>query len=122
MRVYEVIYILDPALGDDGVEASAQATREVVQKAGGEVVEIQKWGKKRLAYEIKKRREGHYVYLRIQAPPTAVLEVERYLRIAEPVLRALTHRVEERGAASKPKPQAEAVEPAAADEVATQEA
>jgi len=90
VRSYEVIFILDPALGDDGVEAAATAAKAVLAKAGGEVVEIQKWGKKRLAYDIKKRREGHYVYFRAQAPGKAVAELERHLKIAEPVLKFIT--------------------------------
>ena len=90
MRSYEMIFILDPALGDDGVEAAATAAKAVLTKAGGEVVEIQKWGKKRLAYDIKKRREGHYVYFRAQAPGKAVAELERHLKIAEPVLKFIT--------------------------------
>jgi small subunit ribosomal protein S6 len=90
VRSYEVIFILDPALGDDGVEAAATAAKAVLTKAGGEVLEIQKWGKKRLAYDIKKRREGHYVYFRAQAPGPAVAELERHLKIAEPVLKFIT--------------------------------
>ncbi len=90
MRSYEVVFILDPALGDDGVEAAATAARAALTKAGGEVAEVQKWGKKRLAYDIKKRREGHYVYFRVQAPGRAVAELERHLQIAEPVLKYLT--------------------------------
>lgn len=90
MRAYEIIFILDPALGDDGVDASVTAAKAALAKAGGEVQEIQKWGKKRLAYDIKKRREGHYVFFRAQAPATAVAEFERYLKIAESVLKYLT--------------------------------
>lgn len=90
MRAYEVIFILDPALGDDGVDAAIAAASGVVVKEKGEVAEVQKWGKKRLAYEIKKRREGHYVFLRLQAPVKAVAELERHLNIAEPVLKFLT--------------------------------
>jgi small subunit ribosomal protein S6 len=90
LRAYEVIFILDPALGDDGVDAAIAAASGVVVKEKGEVAEVQKWGKKRLAYEIKKRREGHYVFLRLQAPVKAVAELERHLNIAEPVLKFLT--------------------------------
>jgi ribosomal protein S6 len=61
-----------------------------VTKEGGTVAEVQKWGKKRLAYEVKKRREGHYVFLRLQAPVKALAELERHLNIAEPVLKFLT--------------------------------
>jgi small subunit ribosomal protein S6 len=90
LRSYEVICILDPALGDDGVDAAIAAASGAVTKEGGEVAEVQKWGKKRLAYEIKKRREGHYVFLRLQAPVKAVAELKRHLNIAEPVLKFLT--------------------------------
>jgi small subunit ribosomal protein S6 len=90
LRSYEVIFILDPALGDDGVEAAIVAASGVVTREGGEVAEVQKWGKKRLAYEVKKRREGHYIFLRLRAPVKAVAELERHLNIAEPVLKFLT--------------------------------
>lgn len=119
MRTYEVIFILDPALGDDGVDAAAQTATDILAREGGEVLEIQKWGKKRLAYVLKKRREGHYVYFRVQAEPKAMAAVERHLKISEAVLTQLIHRVE------KPRPTAEkAAAPAATpvDEAATQEA
>ena len=90
MRSYEVIFVLDPALGDDGVDAAIAAASGLLTREGGEVVEVQKWGKKRLAYAIKKRREGHYVFLRLRAPVKAVAEMERHLNIAEPVLKFLT--------------------------------
>jgi small subunit ribosomal protein S6 len=90
LRSYEVIFILDPALADDAVEVAIAAAKGVVTKGGGEVVEVQKWGKKRLAYEIKKRREGHYIYFRMSAPTKGVAELERHLKIAEPVLKYLT--------------------------------
>jgi small subunit ribosomal protein S6 len=90
LRSYEVIFILDPALGDDGVDAAVATASSAVTKEGGTVVEVQKWGKKRLAYEVKKRREGHYVFFRLQAPVKAVAELKRHLNIAEPVLKHLT--------------------------------
>ncbi len=112
LRPYEVIFILDPALADDGTEAAINGAKAVVTRENGEVVEVQKWGKKRLAYEIKKRREGHYVFFRLSAPPNAVTELERHLKHAEPVLKFLTIRVETpRRAAEKGKaPAPEAAE------------
>jgi small subunit ribosomal protein S6 len=116
LRAYEVIFILDPALGDEGVDAAVAAATGVVTGAGGEVQDVQKWGKKRLAYEVKKRREGHYVYLKLKAPAKAVQELERHLKISESALKYLTvlleesHRVIGRKRKSAPRP-AEAAAP-----------
>ncbi len=106
VRPYEVIFILDPALADDGTDAAITAAKAVVTRENGEVVEVQKWGKKRLAYEIKKRREGHYVFFRLNAPPKAVTELERHLKHAEPVLKYLTVLVETRAAEKEKAPEA----------------
>jgi len=89
VRTYEVIFILDPGLADDGVDIAVNAAKAVVSKEGGEVTEVQKWGKKRLAYEVRKRREGHYIYFKVQAEPKAMRELSRHLKIAEPVLKQL---------------------------------
>jgi small subunit ribosomal protein S6 len=102
VRTYELIFILDPALGDDGVEAATQVAKDVLSREGAEVIDVQKWGKKRLAYEIKKRREGHYVYLRVRAVPKALAEVERHLKMSESVLNSLVHRVQEPRRAASP--------------------
>jgi small subunit ribosomal protein S6 len=113
LRSYEAIFILDPGLGDEAVESAIAAASEVVRAAGGQVPEVQKWGKKRLAYEIKKRREGHYVYLKLQAPARAVVELERHLKIAESVLKYLTVLMESpRRPVGKGKPKRSAVGPA----------
>lgn len=95
MRPYEVIFILNPALTDEALENEVGAAKAVVAREGGEVLEAQKWGKKRLAYELRKHREGHYVFLRVVAGPKAVAELERHFKIAEPVLKYLTVRAEE---------------------------
>ncbi len=114
LRPYEVIFILDPALADDGTDAAITAAKAVVTRENGEVVEVQKWGKKRLSYEIKNRREGHYIFFRLSAPAKAVSELERHLKHAEPVLKYLTVLVETpRRAAEKEKGK----EPEAAAEV-----
>jgi small subunit ribosomal protein S6 len=115
VRTYEVIFILDPGLADDAVDGAINAARGVLTREGAEVAEVQKWGKKRLAYEVKKRREGHYVYFKVQAPPKAMAELSRHLKIAEPVLKHLQVLMP-----VPPKRAAKAVPPPA--EVAPQEA
>lgn len=86
---YEVIFILDPLLSDDAVEAEVGAVRDLATGKAGVVAEIQKWGKRRLAYEVKKKRDGHFVFMKVAAPPGLVGELERHFRISEPVLKGM---------------------------------
>ena len=101
MPVYEVLCVLDPALREEEHETAITRLSEVVTREGGEVQEVQRWGRRRLGYVVKKRREGVYVYLRATAPPTAVAEASRHLRISEAVLKHMVVRVHapRRGAA-----------------------
>jgi small subunit ribosomal protein S6 len=94
VSAYEVIVILDPALPEDGIEAEIGAIREIVAKRGGGVAEVQRWGKKRLAYEVKKRRDGQYLFMKVNAPPAVVADVARYARITETVLKGIVFRTE----------------------------
>ena len=95
MNSYEVIFILDPVLTEDGVEAEIGAVREVVAKKGGEVAEVQKWGKKRLAYEVKKRRDGQYILMKVGGPGGVVADLDRHFRITETILKGMVVRAEE---------------------------
>lgn len=98
MRNYEVIVVYDPALSEEAVEGEIERVKGLIAREGGQVQDLQKWGKKRLAYEMKKKREGVYVLFRFAAPPAALKELERNLKITEGVLRHLSVRVEERKA------------------------
>ncbi len=93
--MYEVIFILDPVLAEDGVEAEIGAVREVAAKKGSETLEVQKWGKKRLAYEVKKRRDGQYVLMKVRGEAGVVADLERHFRISETVLKGIVVRAEE---------------------------
>jgi small subunit ribosomal protein S6 len=67
---------------------------EVIKKEGGEVVKVDNWGLKNLAYRIKKNRKGYYVLLNIVAPANAISEYERIMRLNEDVIRYMTVKVE----------------------------
>ncbi len=95
MNSYEVIFILDPALTEEGVEAEIGPVREVVDRNGGEVLDVQKWGKKRLGYVVKKRRDGQYVLLNVRGKASVVPDLERHFRITETVLKGIVVKAEE---------------------------
>lgn len=89
MNEYEVTYILRPNLEEADVEARATQIGEIIKGQGGEVVEIEKLGKKRLAYEINDLREGNYVVMRFRSTGDASKELERQMKLHEDVVRAL---------------------------------
>ena len=89
MTDYEVTYILRPSLEENEVEERANAIAEIVKNQRGEVVSIEKLGKKRLAYEIDDVREGNYVVMQFKSDGAGSKELERLLKLHEDVLRAL---------------------------------
>ena len=88
MTNYEVMFILDPALGDDKKEAVVETVKEIIT-AEGEVGNVDVWGLRKLAYPIQKKNEGYYVVVTFQASPELPKELDRRLRISEVVMRHL---------------------------------
>lgn len=85
---YELVYVLSPLLGDEGIEATHEKVQALVA-AHGTVEAVDVWGRRKLAYEIQDQKEGHYVVTTFQAPAEAPREIERVLKITEGVLRYL---------------------------------
>jgi small subunit ribosomal protein S6 len=95
MREYELVYILDPDLTDEGVNDLMTRFQTLANSQGAEIQSQERWEKRRLAYEIKDKREGIYVVMELRATPAAVHEMERILRITDGVLRHMMVRAEE---------------------------
>jgi small subunit ribosomal protein S6 len=94
-RVYEILFIADPNLGEPEVDALTTQVQGYVEKEGGRIQKVEKWGKKRLAYMIGKHREGSYVLLVTEGKPALVKEVERRIRVTDGVVKFMTVRVDE---------------------------
>jgi len=92
MRNYELMYIIRPDVETDTVQAVAEKIQDVIRNGGGEVRKHEVMGKRRLAYEIGKFREGIYVLVLFSAEPSLVAELERVLRITDEVVRHLVIR------------------------------
>jgi small subunit ribosomal protein S6 len=88
--VYETIYILRPDLGDEQVEQAVTKYQNLLRDQGADNLELQNRGKRRLAYEIKKQRDGIYIQMNYTAPGTAIAPMERAMRLSEEVIRYLT--------------------------------
>ena len=94
MRRYELMLVLRPDVAEERTQVLLEKTTRAIVSGGGQVVKAAPWGRRRLAYPISRYREGSYHILHFEAPPEAVVEVERGLLITEEVLRHLVTRVE----------------------------
>lgn len=91
---YEMMYILRPDLGEEQVDLAIAKYQNLLREQGGEDVEIQHRGRRRLAYEIQRQREGIYIQMNYKAPGAHVAVIERAMRLSEDVIRYLTLKVE----------------------------
>ena len=93
-RHYEIMVILDPELDERTVSPSLDTFLNVIRQDGGTVTSVDVWGRRRLAYDIRKKSEGIYAILDINATPASVSELDRQLGLNESVLRTKVMRPE----------------------------
>ena len=95
MPLYESIFIARQDVPTTQVEALTKMFSDIIVKDNGKVTKTEPWGLCNLAYRINKNKKGHYVLLNIDAPPAAIAEMERNMKLNEDVLRFMSVRVEE---------------------------
>jgi small subunit ribosomal protein S6 len=101
-RVYEVMYIAQPETANDDIAKINEGVQKVIEGEGGSVVKIEDIGRRRMAYEIKRKREGYYVLFEIEGSGKEIAELERRFRVNDAIMRYITVRVDEdRKAAEK---------------------
>ena len=94
MSKYELCVVLNAKIEDDERAAIIEKIKGYVDRFGGAVTNVDEWGKKRLAYEVQKMREGFYYFVHFDAEPTAPIELENRVRIMDNVLRYLCVKAE----------------------------
>lgn len=94
MRDYELIYIVQADLDEATVATIIERVDGLVKANDGEVVKTERWGKRKLAYPIRKQNEGLYVFMQIKLDPTAGVELKRNLKYVEQVLRFIVKRLD----------------------------
>jgi len=95
MRNYEIMFIVNPTVAEEEIDKINAQVEGIVTSGGGKIEKIEKMGKRRLAYEIDKHREGYYVLFVIVANGEIVKECERRLRVMDPVIKYITVRTDE---------------------------
>ena len=95
MQNYEAMYICDVQLEEEEIEALIEKFSQIVDREGGQVTNLDKWGKRKLAYEMNKHTEGYYAVMNFTAPSHTTKELERIFKITDGVIRYLIVREEE---------------------------
>ena len=94
-RVYEVMFIVRPDVTEEDTEKLIAGFSTTITTGGGSVKTVEKMGRRKLAYMVRKFNDGNYVLLTIEADGAGVLELERRLRVTEPVIKFITVRIDE---------------------------
>ena len=94
-RVYEVVFIIDPGVGDDEVMRLSEGVQKIITGQGGSITKTEVMGRRQLAYEINHKKDGTYVLLEVEGSGAEIAELERRMRVNDQILRYMTIRVDE---------------------------
>ena len=95
MSQYETIFIIDPNVESEDIERIIEDIQNLISGSGGKVIEVDRWGKKRLAYEVKGNKDGYYGLINFEADPQFVQRLGRYYGLTEQIIKYMTARAEE---------------------------
>lgn len=104
MRPYEVMIIFDAGLEEEQIRAVTDRATDTLQAHGGQVGRVDRWGRRRFAYELKHRHEGYYILVEASAEPAAMAQMDRVLSLADEVVRHKVIRLPDSVAARGPRP------------------
>ena len=89
MNTYETLFVISLELEEGDINKTIDIVQDVITEGGGNVLKIDKWGRRQMAYEIRKKREGYYVLMHFQAPPTLIVELNRRYKLTDAIVRNL---------------------------------
>jgi len=97
MRIYELVFIIRPDLPEDEINAAADLVQQAIEEGGAKIDKVDKWGKKRLAYKVRKHSEGHYFLIQYSLEENLDLpkEIERRMGVSDAVIKYLTIRIDD---------------------------
>jgi len=93
-RIYEVVFIVNPEVGDDEVMRLSEAVQKIITGQGGSITKTEMMGRRQLAYEINHKKDGTYVLLEVEGSGAEIAELERRMRVNDQILRYMTIRVD----------------------------
>ena len=96
MRKYETIFILDPDLEEEQALSVIEKVKGIITQTNGEILKVEDWGKRKLAYEVKKKPKGHFILIHFQGSPALLSELERNFRVMDAVIKFQSVRLDEK--------------------------
>ncbi|MBI4685778.1 MAG: 30S ribosomal protein S6 [Nitrospirae bacterium] len=87
MNIYESIIILNATLPDEDITAATEKIKNLITNSAGEILQINPWGRRKLAYEIKKHKKGFYLLLHFKSPSSLIKKLEDYYKVFDPVIK-----------------------------------
>ncbi|MCX8116346.1 MAG: 30S ribosomal protein S6 [Desulfobacterota bacterium] len=97
-RKYETIFILDPDIEEEVAQSALEKIKGVITQGSGEILKVEDWGKRKLAYKVRKKSKGHYILIHFSGTPELLSELERNYRVMDPVIKFQSVRLDERKA------------------------
>jgi small subunit ribosomal protein S6 len=89
VNTYETLFVISLELEEGDINKTIDIVQDVITEGGGNILKIDKWGRRQMAYEIRKKREGYYVLMYFQAPPTLIVELNRRYKLTDAIVRNL---------------------------------
>jgi small subunit ribosomal protein S6 len=103
MNMYETVVIINPSITDDEAKAIIDKLTEIIKTAGGEMLKVDAWGKRKLAYEMNKQKMGNYFLLIYKVPAAGIKKLEEYFKVLDVVLKFMIVRLGVKQIAALPK-------------------
>jgi small subunit ribosomal protein S6 len=104
MRKYETIFILNPDLDEEQTKTTIEKVKGIITQTNGEILKVEDWGKRKLAYEVSKKSKGHYFLIHFLGTPALLSELERNFRVMDTVIKFQSVRLDERKAITTTPP------------------
>ncbi len=96
MRKYETIFILDPDLEEEQAQSAIEKVKGIITQTNGDILKVEDWGKRKLAYYVKKKAKGHFILIHFSGTPALLSELERNFRVMDAVIKFQSVRLDER--------------------------
>ncbi len=103
MNIYENVVIINPSLSEDDLKSAIEKISEQITKSGGEILKVEHWGKRKLAYELNKQKMGFYTMILFKSPTSFIKELEYYYKVFDPIVKYMIIRLTNKQIDALPK-------------------